>query len=254
VTMPAAPDDHRLALELARGAGEVLVELRRRLTAEGASPWEVMDSGDMAAHHFLMEELARHRPGDAVLSEEGRDGPARLAAERVWVVDPLDGTLQYGEPGRPDWAVHVALVIEGNPVAGAVALPALGKVFATDPPSPLPPPPARRPRVVTSRIRPPQAALVIAYHLGAELLQLGSAGAKAMAVLQGHADVYAHAGGQYEWDSAAPAAVAAAAGLHVSRLDGSPLVYNRPDPWLPDLLICRPELAEACLDALWGRR
>ena len=187
---------------------------------------------------------------DAVLSEEGRDDPARLGFDRVWIVDPLDGTREYSERGRLDWAVHVALAVDGVPAAGAVALPARSLTLATEPP---PAPPAAwngPPRLVVSRSRPPRQAFVIRDALDGDLLPLGSAGAKAMAVVLGEADIYAHAGGQYEWDNCAPAAVAAAAGLHVSRLDGSPLRYNRRDPWLPDLLICRPELADPVLAAL----
>lgn len=248
------PDDHQLAARIATAAGEMLVKLRAEMFGGGAHSWRVMDEGDINAHHFIVGELTRDRPGDAILSEEGRDSRERLSATRVWVVDPLDGTNEYGERERVDWAVHVALVIDGDPVAGAVALPAQGLTFASEPAPPLPPAPpeGRPPRIVTSRTRPPNAAYVIARTLRADLIPMGSAGAKTMAVVRGDADIYAHAGGQYEWDSAAPAAVAMAAGLHVSRLDGSPLRYNRPDPWLPDLLICRPELAEPVLAALWG--
>ena len=168
---------------------------------------------------------------------------------RVWIVDPLDGTREFGEPPRTDWAVHVALVIGGEPVAGAVALPARGLVLSTASPPRLPPG-VERPRVVVSRTRPPASAQQLVNALDAELVPMGSAGAKAMAVVLGDADIYAHSGGQYEWDSAAPVAVAASAGLHVSRLDGSPLRYNQRDAWLPDLLICRPELAQPVLAAL----
>ena len=250
--MSAPESDHALAARLATAAGEVLVTLREERA--GVAPyWQVMDEGDAVAHHFLVRELAKFRPGDAILSEEGLDSRARLSADRVWIIDPLDGTNEFGEPGRPDWAVHVALVRDGRPIAGAVALPAVGRTFGTDPPPPPPPPlEGRRPRVVMSRNRAPHASLVVANALGAELVRLGSAGAKAMAVVTGDADIYAHAGGMYEWDSCAPAAVAAAAGLHVSRIDGTPLRYNRPDPWLPDLLVCRAELAPAVLDALWS--
>jgi 3'(2'), 5'-bisphosphate nucleotidase len=171
----------------------------------------------------------------------------------VWVVDPLDGTNEFGQPGRSDWAVHIALAVRGEPVVGAVALPAVGIVYDTGDPPPYPPPiDGRNLRVITSRSRSSHAAAVVAHSLGADIVPLGSAGAKAMAIVSGDADIYAHSGGQYEWDSAAPAAVAMSAGLHVTRLDGSPLVYNRADPWLPDLLICRKELAEAVLTALWG--
>src|SRR5690606_38716724 len=192
------------------------------------------------------------RPQDAVLSEEGKDDPVRLSAERVWIIDPLDGTREFSEPPRTDWAVHVALVVDGTPVAGAVALPALGLTLRSRPPEPLPAGPPARPRLVVSRTRPPALTAHLAEALDAELVEMGSAGAKAMAVLRGEADVYAHAGGQYEWDSCAPVAVAVAAGLHVSRIDGSPLRYNQPDPYLPDLLVCHPALAQRVLDVLAG--
>ncbi|MGE0796078.1 MAG: 3'(2'),5'-bisphosphate nucleotidase CysQ [Acidimicrobiia bacterium] len=239
-------DDHRLARELAAGAGALLLALR----AEGGrSADELRAAGDRRAHVQLAERLAAARPGDTVFSEEAADDLGRLDADRVWIIDPLDGTREFGEPGRADWAVHVALVVGGIASVGAVALPALGVVYATDDP-PTVPPRSGWLRVVTSRTRRPPETARIAAALGAEVVLLGSAGAKAMAVVRGDADVYAHAGGQYQWDSAAPVAVAAAAGLHVSRLDGSPLVYNGPDPALPDLLVCRPELAAACLAAV----
>ena len=182
-----------------------------------------------------------------MLSEEGRDDLARLAAERVWIIDPVDGTREFSERGRTDWAVHVALAIDGVAVAGAVALPARGITLTTDPPPAARAPYDGEPRILVSRSRPPSQATLIQESLGGRLVPMGSAGAKAMAVVLGEADVYAHSGGQYEWDNAAPAAVAQSAGLHVSRLDGSPLRYNQPDPWLPDLLICRPDLADAVL-------
>ena len=243
-------DDHRLAADLARRAGELLVELRGRLTGQGAPAAVLRAEGDRRAHELLVAELAAARPADAVLSEEGADDASRLDAERVWVIDPLDGTREFSEPGRTDWAVHVALVVGERPVAGAVALPALGLTLSTmDPPS-LPPPGDGPPRLVVSRSRPPHQARVVAAALGADVVALGSAGAKAMAVVRGEADAYVHAGGQYEWDSCAPAAVAEAAGCAVSRLDGSELRYNQPDVYLPDLVICRPELAEAVLAAI----
>jgi 3'(2'), 5'-bisphosphate nucleotidase len=249
---PGSESDAELATRLATDAGRLLVELRRDLWAKGASSWHVMDSGDLAAHRFLLGALGTHRPGDVVMSEEGADDRRRASADRVWIVDPLDGTNEYGEPGRHDWAVHVALWERGSLRAGAVALPAIGITFATDPPPELTSPERERPRLITSRNRPPYSAAVVAEALGCDAVRLGSAGAKTMAIIMGEADIYVHDGGMYQWDSAAPAAVAAAAGLHVSRIDGSPLRYNDPDPWLPDLLICRPELAERVLDALWG--
>jgi len=245
-------DDHALAARAAEEAGRFLVGLRAELEAAGMWPYAVGDEGDRQAHHRIVDQLRRERPDDAVLSEEGWDDPRRLDAARVWIVDPVDGTREFSEPGRTDWAVHVGLVVDGRPVAGAVALPALGLTLGTADPPPLPPRRPGPPRLVVSRTRPPHQALRVRDALGGQLVPLGSAGAKAMAVVLGEADAYVHAGGQYEWDSCAPAAVALAAGLHASRLDGSPLVYNRRDPWLPDLLVCRPELADAVLDAVHG--
>jgi 3'(2'), 5'-bisphosphate nucleotidase len=248
--VPATPEDHALASRLAAETGELLVELRDRLTAEGTTHWQLKDAGDMAAHRHIVDALAAERPGDAVLSEEGADRRERLTAERVWIVDPLDGTREFGEPPRVDWAVHIALVEDGLPVAGAVGLPAEGLVLSTEAPPQLPLSTGDRPRVIVSRTRRPAPAVTLARELDAEYLEMGSAGAKAMAVVRGDADIYAHSGGQYEWDSCAPVAVATAAGLHCSRLDGSPMTYNNPDPYLPDLLICRPEWAERCLELL----
>ena len=236
-------DDHALAAQLAREAGHLLV--RRR--AEGATK----DDGDRESNELLLARLAEERPDDAVLSEESKDDPIRLERERVWIIDPLDGTREFGEAGRSDWAVHVALVINGTPHACAVGLPAQDDlVMATVPAPTLAPAHNGKLRLLVSRTRPPKLAEYLAGVLDAELVPLGSAGAKTMAVVQGHADVYAHSGGQYEWDSAAPVGVAAAAGCHVSRLDGSPLVYNQPNPYMPDLLVCRPELAATVLAAI----
>ncbi|MBN2624328.1 MAG: 3'(2'),5'-bisphosphate nucleotidase CysQ [Acidimicrobiales bacterium] len=247
-------EDHSLAAQLATEAGRLLVELRARLVADDPhlDPKALGREGDRRAHDLLVARLAAARPGDAVLSEEGLADEARLTAGRVWIVDPLDGTREFGEVPRTDWAVHVALVVGGEAVAGAVALPGRDLTLATNTPPPTPPAWAGPPRIVVSRSRPPAEAARVADALGGELVPLGSAGAKAMAVVLGDADVYAHSGGQYEWDSAAPVAVARAAGLHVSRLDGSPLVYNRPDPYLPDLLVCRAELADAVIAAARG--
>jgi 3'(2'), 5'-bisphosphate nucleotidase len=241
------PSDHLDAVNLAQEAGQLLLGIRARIGAE--PPDDVKGEGDRRSHELLVARLAGLHPGDAVLSEEGKDDQRRLDAARVWIVDPLDGTREFGEPPRTDWAVHVALVVAGEPVAGAVALPAQGRVLSTlSPPSV--PAPGPRVRLVVSRSRPPASASILVDALDAQLVEMGSAGAKAMAIVQGEADVYAHSGGQYEWDSAAPVAVARAAGLHCSRIDGSPLVYNRPDPWLPDLLVCRPELAGRVIAAL----
>lgn len=250
--VPVTPDDHALATRLAVDTGKILVELRQRLTDEGVAQPELKDAGDMAAHRFIVETLAAERPDDAVLSEEGADNQERLTADRIWIVDPLDGTREFSEPPRVDWAVHIALVIDGTPVAGAVSLPAEDLILSSSPASTPPPADGDKPRVIVSRTRRPPAAVELAKKLDAEYIEMGSAGAKAMAVVRGTADIYAHSGGQYEWDSCAPVAVANAAGLHCSRLDGSPMVYNNSDPYLPDLLICRPEWTERCLEILNG--
>ena len=235
-----ASDDDHLARDLAVVAGHRLVELR----AGGGTPDELRHAGD---------ELARLRPGDSVLSEEGADDPARLGADRVWIVDPLDGTREFGEAGRTDWAVHVALWERqaGGLTAGAVALPAQGEVLSTvNPPPPPADPPDKPYRIVVSRSRPASFLPRMAELAGADLVPLGSAGAKVAAVLLGEADAYVHAGGQYEWDSAAPVAVARAAGFHASRIDGSELSYNQADLLMPDILVCPPVLTSLLLDAI----
>ncbi len=251
----ATDDDHRLAARLAHDCGALLVELRERLLGDGAGPARLRAEGDRHAHEFLMEELARAVPDDVVLSEESPDArrdpaPERVAADRVWIVDPLDGTNEYGERRRGDWAVHVALVEDHQPTAAAVALPAQKLLLTMDPtPAPVPDGPAA-PRIAVSRSRPPAWVDDLARGLNGTLVPMGSAGAKAMMVVLGAADAYVHSGGQWEWDSAAPIGVARAAGLHTSRLDGSPLEYNTGVPWLPDLVICRPELAAVTLQLL----
>lgn len=243
-------DDHALAADLATEAGERLLKLRARYGFEDQRA--LRDAGDRASHVFLMEALKRLRPGDAVLSEEAtreeRADPRRMSARRVWIVDPLDGTREFGEEGRSDWAVHVALWEDGKLSAGAVALPAQGRTLTTARPPVLPEPqPGGRIRITVSRSRPPQLVRDLADLLDADLVPIGSAGGKIAAVLSGEVEAYVHAGGQYEWDSAAPVAVALAAGAHASRVDGSPLTYNRADPWLPDILVSLPGLAVTLL-------
>ena len=242
--------DQEVATRIATEVGVMLVELRNELVREGIHYWDLKDEGDIAAHRFLLTELRQARPNDVVLSEEAVDDRARLTAERVWIIDPIDGTNEFAEPPRHDWAVHVALWERGRLSAASVALPALGVTFDSHPASVVPPVDRERPILVTSRSRNPYSAVVVANALGCDIGRLGSAGAKTMAVVMGEADIYVHDGGMYQWDSAAPAAVALAAGLHVSRIDGSPLEYNQPSLWLPDLLVCRPEFAEAALAAL----
>ena len=236
--MTIIADDTELAAYLAKAAGALVLEMRD--TSELVAK-DLGNAGDRTANQFLIRALGEQRPDDGLLSEESKDTDARLSKSRVWIIDPVDGTREYSE-GRSDWAVHVALAIDGAPVIGAVALPALDLVLRTDQPAVIPPAPAQL-RMVVSRTRPAPEAVAVAEALGAELIPMGSAGAKAMAVVRGEADIYLHTGGQYEWDSCAPVAVAAAYGLHVSRVDGSPLVYNQRDVYMPDLLICRKEHA-----------
>ena len=240
-----APSDLDVAVSAARAAAEALLALR----AGGLGSRDLGDAGDAAAQQAILEVLTAERPGDVVFSEEAADDRRRLTADRVWIVDPLDGTREYGDADRHDWAVHVALWSAGELTAAAVALPALGEVLVTEP---APGRPARSGpvRIAVSRTRPPAVATAVAAALGGELVALGSAGYKTLAVVRGEADAYVHAGGMYQWDSAAPVAVARAAGLTACRLDGSPLVYNTPEPWLPDLIVCRPELAEPILAAV----
>jgi len=241
--------DAELAAHLAECAGRILLEVRASGMFAGKS---LGKAGDQTANQFLVHALREQRPEDGLLSEESKDTAERLGKPRVWIVDPVDGTREYGE-ARLDWAVHVGLAIDGVAQVGAVALPGLvdaatgnGIVLRTDRPVELAPA-AERPRLLVSRTRPAAEALAVAERLGGELVPMGSAGAKAMAVVQGQAEIYLHSGGQYEWDSCAPVAVARAHGLHCSRIDGSALRYNNQDTYMPDLLICRPEWAERVL-------
>jgi 3'(2'), 5'-bisphosphate nucleotidase len=241
--------EHRDAAALAVLAGRALMELRE---APPSGTRDLGAAGDHMSHHLLVSELNRLYPGDDVRSEEGLEHVANEG--RLWIVDPLDGTREFRERGRKDWAVHVALSVSGAPAVGAVALPALDMVLSTGAPPLLKPPTGEPPRIVVSRSRPPEVAYDVAEALGAVMVPLGSAGAKIAAVILGDAEVYVHAGGQYEWDSCAPAAVALASGLHASRLDGEPLRYGDPDAWLPDLVVCRPEYASAVLDVTTRQR
>jgi 3'(2'), 5'-bisphosphate nucleotidase len=248
------PTDAADAVRVANEAARTLQHIRAQQERGEINADDARREGDQRSHDVILAALKRDHPEDAVLSEEGKEDLTRLDAPRVWIVDPLDGTREFGEPPRTDWAVHVALVEQHQVVAGAVALPALGLTFSTEPAPPPPTPMPGPPRIVVSRTRPPQLAAAVADALDGELVEMGSAGAKTLAVVRGVVDVYVHGGGQYEWDSAAPSAIAAAAGCHVSRLDGSPLRYNRPNPWLPDLLVCRPGLAERVLAAVHNAR
>ncbi|VXC26967.1 3'(2'),5'-bisphosphate nucleotidase CysQ [Aeromicrobium sp. 9AM] len=242
--------DAALAAELAERAGALLLDLKR---TSGLTGKELGKAGDEKSNELLLALLAERRPGDAVLSEESADSPERLTADRVWIIDPLDGTREYGMADRSDWAVHVALWERGAPgsaiTAAAVAQPALSMVYSTTRSSVVRGPHSD-PIFLVSDSRPPVFAAEVAEALDAELRPMGSAGAKAMAVLRGDADAYLHAGGQWEWDSAAPVGVALAAGLHASRVDGSTLTYNAEHPYLPDLVICRADLADKVLTAI----
>ena len=244
-----ALDDHEFSVFAAEAAGARLLEVRQ----QGLEGRALKDAGDAAAQELLAGLLAEHRPDDHVLSEEASDDKSRLEADRVWIIDPLDGTREFSEPPRDDWAVHVALWERsageaGDLTAGAVAQPALGETFDTGTPAVVPERTSSRPRIAVSRTRPPAFVQALAEEIDAELVPMGSAGVKVMSVVRDVADAYVHAGGQYQWDNAAPVVVARAAGLHCSRVDGSPLVYNADDTSLPDLIVCRPELAEQILE------
>jgi len=242
--------DQQLASRVATEAGAMLVELRDELVAEGIHYWDLKDEGDVAGHRYIMSALTAARPDDVILSEEAADNRRRLNAERVWIIDPIDGTNEFAEHPRHDWAIHIALWESGEITAASVALPTLGITFDASPAAVVPPSTREKPLLVTSRSRNPYCAVMVANALGCDVARLGSAGAKAMAIVMGEADIYVHDGGMYQWDSAAPSAVAKAAGLHVSRTDGSPLKYNQESLWLPDFLVCRTELAEPALSAL----
>ena len=253
-TSSGTDGDADLALELASAAGAVLLEVRGRAFAAGTDPRELKDEGDRAAQAVLARLLGERRPGDAVLSEEAADDAVRLSADRVWIIDPLDGTREFSEAGRVDWAVHVALWERGDLTAGAVVLPAAGFTYGTAVPPQVPAAGDGPLRLAVSRTRPPALVHAVVSALGAVLVPMGSAGVKATALLRDEADAYVHAGGQFEWDSAAPVAVARAAGLHTSRIDGTPLRYNQADPRLPDLVVCRPEHADRLLAAIASAR
>ena len=246
--------DAELAAELAEEAGRLLLAVREQIGHD--FPYELGDAGDVAANALLLRRLHAERPDDAVLSEEAHDDLKRLQADRVWIIDPLDGTWEYSLPYREDWAVHVALWqrtsgTEGAITDAAVSLPAIGEVHRSDTVK-TPPLSSSGPiRITASSSRPPAVLWRLRDRLDIEFVRIGSAGAKAMAVVRGDVDAYIHAGGQWEWDSAAPAGVLQAAGLHATRIDGSPLRYNQRDPYLPDLLMCRPEMAALLLDAMW---
>ena len=258
--------DAALAADLAESAGRLLLAVRAEVGHD--YPWELGDAGDMRANELILRRLRAERPGDAVLSEEAYDDLKRIHADRVWIIDPLDGTREYSMPGRTDWAVHVALwqrtgaagpatsgtapgAHDGAITDAAVALPAMGEVHRSDTVTGPAATQSGPIRITASSNRPPAVLWKLRDRLDIEFVRIGSAGAKAMAVVRGDADAYIHAGGQWEWDSAAPAGVLQAAGLHATRLDGSPLRYNRPDPYLPDLLMCRPDVADLLLDAMW---
>ena len=239
-------DDATLARALADAAGRALLAIR----GDGLSGAALREAGDRGSQALLAARLAGTRPRDAVLSEEAADSAARRTADRVWIIDPLDGTREFAEPPRWDWAVHVALWARGDLTAAAVALPAAGVTYGTDAPPVVPPRRDGPLRLAVSRSRPPAFVSALADALDAELRPMGSAGVKCASVWRGETDAYVHAGGQYEWDSAAPVAIARAAGLHASRIDGTPLEYNRPNPLLPDLVVCRPDVARRILEAI----
>lgn len=236
----AALDDANLAAEIATAAGALLLKIQDECAGG--------DRGDREANALILDMLRTARPDDAILSEESADDESRLTRSRVWIVDPLDGTREFTER-REDWAVHIALAIDGAPAIGAVALPRLGLTLRSDAPPALSPA-ITPPRMLVSRTRPSQLCADVGAQLGATYIGMGSAGAKAMAVVRGEAEIYLHSGGQHQWDNCAPVAVAMAAGLHCSRIDGSEIIYNQAGTSLPDLLICRKEYAEPLLAAI----
>ncbi len=233
--------DSRLTNQIAEGCGNILKGVRTSGLLRGLA---LGDAGDTLAQEWISRVLAQHRPDDGFLSEEDTDDLSRLDKKRVWIVDPLDGTKEFST-GRQDWAIHIALVIDGKPAHAAVGMPDLGVTFKSSEARAVTGPLARR--FVVSRNRPPQVASYIAEQMGYTTRGIGSAGAKAMQVLLGDFDGYIHAGGQYEWDQAAPVGVALAAGLWCSRLDGSEITFNQEDTYIPDLLICRPEIKDEVL-------
>ena len=254
-TFRATPeDDHLLAANLAESAGRMLVDCRSGAAGQLLGGSSLAHEGDQRAHLHLLTRLQEARPDDAVLSEEGADDAQRLDSSRLWVIDPLDGSRDYGF-GNDEWAVHVGLVEDGKIVAGAVALSALDLLFhtgegegpacAVDENNP-----NRRPVIVTARSRVNAEGMLLAHELGADVFACGSAGVKAMLVVNGTADAYVHASPLYEWDVCAPAAVAQSAGLHVSDAAGDPLVFNQARPVVNSFLVCRPELVDDILSAL----
>ena len=248
-TPSADSTDADLAAALAHLAGATLLTTREELGAAGVTGKALGKAGDVAAQKVIAKALEGSRPGDAVLSEEAPDDPSRLSAERVWIVDPLDGTKHFAE-GKNEWAVHIALWEQGHLTVGAVALPTEGVVLRSDEVG-APSSTAGKPlRIAVSSSRTPPIAREAAQSLSATLVPMGSAGVKIASVIRGQNDAYIHAGGQYEWDSAAPIALARAAGLHTSRLDGSDLLYNRKDPYLPDLVVTRAEIADKVTAAI----
>lgn len=242
--------EHKDAMTIASIAGEILMKFRQEAEKSQLDLQSVRSQADRLSHETIVNHISKLYPNDAILSEEGKDDTSRLQTPRVWIIDPLDGTREFGEYGRVDWAIHVALVVGGKPLVAAVAQPALQITLSTATPRSLPSYVPRTLRMMVSRTRPPRIALELAERLKADVIKMGSAGSKTMMIVRGEADLYVHSGGQYEWDSAAPVGVAIAAGAYASRIDGSPLYYNRPNPWLPDLVICRPELTNVVMREL----
>lgn len=238
-------NDADLAAHLAADAGRILMEVRVSGRHHGPA---LGRAGDAEANAVIVKALRELRPQDGLLSEEEKDDSARLTKRRVWIIDPLDGTREYAE-GRDDWAVHVGLAIDGVARVGAVALPPVGQILRSDRPIARPAPPSR-PRMMVSRTRPAHEAVAVAAAIGADIVPMGSAGAKAMAVVRGEAEIYLHSGGQHQWDNCAPVAVALGQGLQCSRLDGSPLRYNARTTEISDLLICHPDWTGPVLETL----
>lgn len=263
-------EDAELARTVAQGAGQLLLELRESYGEIEPDDKEranaLRKEGDRASHEYIAAALSAARPDDAVLSEEGADSDVRLSASRVWIVDPLDGTYEYGQ-NRADFAVHIVLWnTEGQArlEAGVVDLPAQGltrSVLDLDPQ--LGELPTNRPiRIVASRSRPPATLAQTVHHLsgslseagitheGVEVVDVGSVGAKVNEILSGRAEAYIHDTGFYEWDVAAPLNVAHHYGLHAEHIDGQPVVFNQMPPYVNNLVVARADLHGFVMDAL----
>lgn len=255
-------NDSELSRDVAIEAGRLLLDLRATYgdldPADVDTANRLRKEADRASHLLIADRISAARPDDVILSEEGKDDPARLVADRVWIVDPLDGTFEFGQ-GRSDFAVHIVLWVRdalsptgARLVASTVELPAQGLTRTDiDTPDVSFALPTDRPiRIVASRSRAPKwlpdAVAVLADRMGreVEVIDVGSVGAKVNEILCGRADAYVHDTGFYEWDVAAPYAVAHRYGLHASHVGGEPIRFNQDPPYVTSLLVSIPTLLD----------